>query len=225
MNKLLLITVLAGTGMLGTINSANAQVAGSSTTVGVAITESNTIASGWSVKRTVLGSTIYNDQGEKIGKVKDLIIAPDRKVSYAIIAAGGFVGIGSHDVAISVSLLEEQSGRLVMPGATKDSIRALPHFEYASSTSRRDAFISKTELDLTRARDEIAVLHKKADAGSVDFKTALEAKINASQVELDSTTARLSTLKNAGVDHWREFEASVTNANRRLRKSLTKASV
>jgi len=220
MKKFLLMTVLAGTGIFATVSGASAQVAGSSTTVDVSILESSQVASGWSAKRTILGAIIYNDAGEKIGKVKDLIVATNRQVSYIIITAGGFVGIGSHDVAIPVTQLQNQDGRLVMAGATKDIVKAMPHFEYANSTGRRDGFIASTELDLSKARDAIAILQKQADSETDATKSALELKINASQLELKSTESRLTEMKNAAANRWKEFEAGVSSANRRLQKSL-----
>lgn len=52
-----------------------------------------------------------------VGKVQDLIISPDANVSYVIVSAGGFVGIGRHDVAIPVTQIQGPSGKLVMTGA------------------------------------------------------------------------------------------------------------
>jgi sporulation protein YlmC with PRC-barrel domain len=109
---------------------AAAQVAGS-TTVGVAVEEMKAVALGWSVKRQILGQAVYNEQKQRVGKVDDLIIAPDTSVSFAIIGAGGFVGLGRHDVAIPVGQLKQQDGKFVLPGATKEAIKALPKFEYA----------------------------------------------------------------------------------------------
>jgi hypothetical protein len=48
-----------------------------------------------------------------------------------IVGAGGFVGVGRHDVAIPVAQITEQDGKLVLAGATKDAIKALPKFDYA----------------------------------------------------------------------------------------------
>jgi PRC-barrel domain len=109
---------------------AAAQVAGS-TTVGVAVEEMKAVALGWSVKKQILGQYVYNEQKQRVGKVDDLIIAPDTSVSFAIIGAGGFVGLGRHDVAIPVGQLKQQDGKFVLPGATKEAIKALPKFEYA----------------------------------------------------------------------------------------------
>jgi hypothetical protein len=52
-------------------------------------------------------------------------------VSYAIIGVGGFLGIDRHDVAIPAGQLKIQGGKLILPGATKDTLKALPKFEYA----------------------------------------------------------------------------------------------
>ena len=109
---------------------AAAQVAGS-TTVGVAVEEMKAVALGWSVKRQILGQAVYNEQKQRVGKIDDLIIAPDTAVSFVIVGAGGFVGLGRHDVAIPVTQLKQQDGKFVLPGATKEAIKALPKFEYA----------------------------------------------------------------------------------------------
>jgi len=47
--------------------------------------------------------------------------------------AGGFVGLGRHDVAIPASHLQVQDGKFVLPGATKDVIKSLPKFQYAKA--------------------------------------------------------------------------------------------
>ena len=119
-NKLSSVTLatLALLGALYASGPVQAQVAGGTTTVDTSVIESTTLAMGWSVKRTLMGKTIYNDSGQKVGKVEDLIISPDKSVSYVIVGAGGFVGIGRHDVAIPVTQIDDKSGKLVMPGAT-----------------------------------------------------------------------------------------------------------
>ena len=111
-------------------NVVRAQVAGS-TVVGVAAAELRDVAVGWSAKRQVLGASVFNDQNERIGDVDDIIIAPDKAVSYAIINAGGFLQVTKHDVAVPVSQLKLVAGKLVLPGATRDALKASPEFEYA----------------------------------------------------------------------------------------------
>jgi sporulation protein YlmC with PRC-barrel domain len=99
--------------------------------IGVTVTEIAVLANGWSAKKQILGKDVYNDKNEKLGQVYDIIIAPDRAVSYGIVAAGGFLGIAKHDVAIPANQFKMQEGKIVLPGATKDAIKAMPAFQYA----------------------------------------------------------------------------------------------
>ncbi|HEY2212122.1 MAG TPA: PRC-barrel domain-containing protein [Bradyrhizobium sp.] len=107
-----------------------AQVAGS-TVVGVSVAEAREVASGWSAKRQILGQPVFNDKDERVGSIDDIIIAPDKAVSYAIVNAGGFIGLTKHDVAIPVSQLKLVDKKLVLAGATKEALKASPPFEYA----------------------------------------------------------------------------------------------
>ncbi len=99
--------------------------------LGVATAEWGEIAEGWSARRQILGSTVYNDKKEKVGKIDDIIVSPSKAVSYAIVGAGGFLGVDRHDVAIPVNQFTQKDGKFVLAGATKDAIKAIPQFEYA----------------------------------------------------------------------------------------------
>jgi len=109
---------------------ARSQVAGT-TLVGVAEAELRQVTVGWSAKREVLGQPVFNDLSERVGTVDDIVIAPDKSVSYAIVNAGGFVGVAKHDVAIPVGQLKLVADKLVLAGATKDALKASPAFEYS----------------------------------------------------------------------------------------------
>jgi len=108
----------------------HAQVAGT-TLLGVSVEEMRNVALGWSVKRTILGQTVYNDNNERVGSIDDIIIAPDTAISYAIVNAGGYLGLAKHDVAVPVSKFKLVEGKLVLPGATKEALKASPEFQYA----------------------------------------------------------------------------------------------
>ena len=133
MKRITWITIMLWTlAVLAVAGSAQAQVAGS-TRLGVAAAEIKGIAMGWSAKKQVLGQDLYNEKNEKVGTIDDIIIAPDKAVSYAIVGAGGFLGLGTHDVAIPVNQFKEEGGKFILPGATTDTIKAMPKFEYAKS--------------------------------------------------------------------------------------------
>ena len=108
----------------------HAQVAGT-TVLGVSVTEMREVTLGWSVKHTILGQHVYNDKNERVGTVDDLIVTPDKAVSYAIVNVGGFLGLAKHDVAIPVSQFKLVDKKLVLAGATKEALKASPEFQYA----------------------------------------------------------------------------------------------
>jgi hypothetical protein len=99
--------------------------------LGVTVIELNDVIKGWSARRQLLGQNVYNDKNEKIGEIEDIIISPEKNVSYGIVSSGGFLGIGSHDIAIPSNQFHMgDKGRLILPGATKEALRAMPQFEY-----------------------------------------------------------------------------------------------
>jgi sporulation protein YlmC with PRC-barrel domain len=198
---------------------AGAQVAGS-TLVGVTVTESSEVALGWSVKKTILGQTVYNDAGDKVGKVTDLIITPQKSVSYAIVGAGGFIGIGRHDVAIPASQLSEKNGRLVLTGATKDVIKSLPAFDYAADTGRRDQLVANAEADIAKGRSKMSELREKASTATAEAKAKFGAQIIRLEGDVKMAEDKVGKMKKAGAKQWKSFEASVAAATDRLRKSL-----
>jgi sporulation protein YlmC with PRC-barrel domain len=130
MQQQIVVALLASVAWAFVGGTALGQVAGS-TTIGVTVEEQKVLALGWSAKKHVLGKDVYNSSDEKIGVVEDLIIAPDKAVSYAIVGTGGFLGIDRHDVAIPAGQLKLQGDKLMLPGATKEGLKALPKFEYA----------------------------------------------------------------------------------------------
>ena len=226
MKKQLSSLAIAALTLVGTLCSAGpvlAQVAGGTTTVEASITESTKLAMGWSVKKTLMGKTVYNDAGQKVGKVEDLIISPDKSVSYVIVGAGGFVGIGRHDVAIPITQIQDKAGKLVMAGATTDTIKGMPGFTYVTDTSKRDAFVAAADKDIAQGKAAVASLEKKASAAVTGSKARIDADITALQTDVKSAEAKLSELKQATAARWKEFEAGVSAATTRLRKSTEKA--
>jgi sporulation protein YlmC with PRC-barrel domain len=128
MKRKIMTAVAVASVLLTTATASVGQQIVGSTQLGAAVAELRDVTTGWSV----LGRTVYNDNGDAVGKVDDIIVAPDKAVSYAIIGAGGFLGVGRHDVAIPVSQLKETDGKFVLAGATKEALKAIPPFQYAN---------------------------------------------------------------------------------------------
>lgn len=222
MKTQLLAAGLALAGILTVMTPAQSQVAGT-TTLSVATFDVTEVAQGWSVKKSILGKTVYNDAGEKVGKVDDLIINPAKNVSFVIIGAGGFLGMGRHDVAIPIAQIVNKDGKIVLPGATKDAVKAMPKFDYASTSITREQFVAKADKDLLAAQSKIADLERKAAAASGEAKTKLDQQLVSLKQELKVASDKLAALKAASVEKWKEFEVDVSKAMERVRASITKA--
>jgi hypothetical protein len=74
---------------------------------------------------------VFNRTQDKIGTIDDLIISPNDPVPYAILSVGGFLGMGTHLVAVPWNSLQIVDRQMRLPDATKESLKALPEFRYA----------------------------------------------------------------------------------------------
>ena len=98
--------------------------------VTLAVGQLDVIANGWRASK-LLHANVYNDADEKIGSIRDLIVAPDGSVSVAIVDVGGFLRMGAHHVAIPVQVFTQVTPKIVLPGATKDVLKAMPEFRFS----------------------------------------------------------------------------------------------
>jgi sporulation protein YlmC with PRC-barrel domain len=85
----------------------------------------------------IVGSSVYNDQNQKIGSVDDLVIGPDKTLS-AVVSVGGFLGMGSKLVEVPFDKLtfgntkSSSDNRVVMPGMTKQELTSMPDYHYTN---------------------------------------------------------------------------------------------
>jgi sporulation protein YlmC with PRC-barrel domain len=85
----------------------------------------------------IVGSSVYNDQDQKIGSIDDLVIGPDKTLS-AVVSVGGFLGMGSKMVEVPFDKLQfgntksSSNNRVVMPGVTKEQLTSMPDYHYTN---------------------------------------------------------------------------------------------
>lgn len=199
---------------------AHAQVAGS-TLLGVSVTEASQVAAGWSATKSILGKSVYNDSGDKVGKAEDLIIAPDRKVSYLIVGVGGFIGIGQRHVAIPVTQVTEQDGKITLVGATKDALKAMPAFVYAKPDTRRQAVESQAERDIGKGQSALIDLQKRATSATGDAKAKLDTKVATLQQDLKTTQDRLADMRKSTSQAWKSQQEALHAASVRLQQTVS----
>ncbi|WP_192259363.1 PRC-barrel domain-containing protein [Mesorhizobium caraganae] len=120
----------------------------------------------------IIGESVYNgtgDDAQKIGDVSDVVFDENGQAKSAIIGVGGFLGIGSKNVAFDYGKLQwvERNGdRWLVAETTKEALTALPDFDRKpydpapapASTAQSDP---QKPVDLNAAPSEPAV--KRAD--------------------------------------------------------------
>ena len=90
------------------------------------------VATGFRASK-IIGSSVVNEAGDTVGKIDDIIIGEDGKSPFVVLAVGGFLGIGDKLVILPYEQLKAMDRKIVMPGATKDALKDLPAFKYASN--------------------------------------------------------------------------------------------
>lgn len=101
---------------------------GGRTAAELAVVDVRAVALGWRASK-LIGRTVANDRDENIGRLDDLMIDQER-VLYAIVGVGGFLGLADHKVAVPYRSLDITADRIVLAGATKEALKAVPEFKF-----------------------------------------------------------------------------------------------
>ena len=81
----------------------------------------------------LIGTKVRNANKESIGKIDEIYLDKDAKVTDVVISVGGFLGVGSKDVAVKWSdlkLSRDDKSIVIMTSWTKDSLKAMPDYKY-----------------------------------------------------------------------------------------------
>lgn len=124
------ITLLASAAVLAAAMSGPVFAQGAPQTLSLMKVDPATLATGYRTSK-VVGSTVYNEANETVGTIDDLIVTPSETVPFAVLSVGGFLGMDSKYVVVPFSSLVVKDKKMVLPGATKDSLKSLPEFKYS----------------------------------------------------------------------------------------------
>jgi hypothetical protein len=92
----------------------------------------------------LIGTKVRNANKESIGKIDDIYISKDAAIKVVVISVGGFLGVGSKDVAVKWNDLtfgQEDTSLVVTTLLTKDALMALPDY---TKTERRKTMPAET---------------------------------------------------------------------------------
>lgn len=80
----------------------------------------------------VLGKEIYSEKGEDMGKVVDVLVDHSGQVRAAIIDFGGFLGVGSRNIAVdwqSIHFSPDGKPKDIVLSLTRDQVRVAPEYK------------------------------------------------------------------------------------------------
>lgn len=117
----------------------------------------------------LLNEMVYSsiaDDAEEIGTVKDMVVTSGVGISAVVLEVGGFLGVGSKDVAVDFGQLEwaarEDGSRRWVLDTTVDELRDAPAFIWAESEE------ATGDPALTRAEEESQLVDGDPNAAPVD---------------------------------------------------------
>jgi sporulation protein YlmC with PRC-barrel domain len=86
----------------------------------------------------LMGLDVYNENNEKLGDVNEIILDKNGKVTAVVIGVGGFLGMGEHDVAVSMDKLKfvEEPARTATATTTTKETTGTATAPANSTTSR-----------------------------------------------------------------------------------------
>ncbi|WP_275789037.1 PRC-barrel domain-containing protein [Pararhizobium gei] len=131
--------------------TALAQATGSKADPAKQTTDYLSAASDQVLVSSIMGKTVYSgadEEGEAIGNVNDVVIAPSGGAQALVIGVGGFLGIGEKDVAISfdrVTWSNRDGQRIMVVSATKEELQVAPEFERIAPTDGVAAAVPESE--------------------------------------------------------------------------------
>jgi sporulation protein YlmC with PRC-barrel domain len=103
----------------------------------------------WRISK-LIGLNVYNRDNEKIGGITELIVDEGGKLDAVVVGAGGFLGVGEHDVAIPF----EDVSWVYVPGVQTPANTAPPSTGASRNDPQDSAHPSadRAFLDAARAR-------------------------------------------------------------------------
>jgi hypothetical protein len=89
----------------------------------------------------LVGHSVRNADGEKIGNIEGIYVNRDGTVNQVIVGVGGFLGIGDHDVALGWNNLHFSNDRKdITVRISKTELKAMPKYSYPKASFKGTVF-------------------------------------------------------------------------------------
>jgi len=88
------------------------------------------------------GTTVYGANDAKVGEIGDVVLTPDKKADAVIVNVGGFLGIGTKEVAVGLDnlkfMIDKNGKKYLYTTFTKEQLEAQPAYDKGSYAEKRD---------------------------------------------------------------------------------------
>ena len=116
-------------------NGANGSANGASNSQGGSGSQFVSVSQNEKLSSNLVGLDVYNASNQDIGQIKDLAVGPAGRTSAYILSVGGFLGVGTHYVAINpsdikVSYNGSDQKWHATTSATSAQLKSAPEFQY-----------------------------------------------------------------------------------------------
>ena len=92
----------------------------------------------------MIGSTVYDVQNRKIGKVEDLVLNKDGTVSAVVVDVGAFLGMGGKNVAVRPSDIKTNNNRLTLD-LSKEQLQRMASYQLENENTGAGTSTSPVE--------------------------------------------------------------------------------
>lgn len=81
----------------------------------------------------LIGTQVYSGANQSLGKISDVLLAPDGRLKAVVVGVGGFLGIGERDVAVPWETLkvsrDEDQDLVLRLDVTREQLEQAPKFQ------------------------------------------------------------------------------------------------
>ncbi len=131
----------------------------------------------------LIGVSVASAEGNDVGEVDNFALVGNKIA--AIVGIGGFLGMGEHEVALSLEDMTWDGEKLIVSGFTEDQLREMPEYDEASTSMMASDSTLRTgyEAPPVIASDETST-EMAAETETAEAETELEQAGDAVETEM-----------------------------------------
>jgi hypothetical protein len=79
--------------------------------------------------KDLVGADVVDESGKEIGEIEKVVLTQDRRSAHAVVSVGGFLGIGEHDIVVSLDELRPHGDDKWQLDASKEELKERPKYQ------------------------------------------------------------------------------------------------